>query len=107
LLWYLGAVIEMTAAANMFPGINEAAQGRQSELRRRWPDATPLGFYLAFAATPSWSDAGMLLATAGKRRRDRGRPTDPGDDHAGKCQHPEPELESRSSRGETAECCVI
>jgi hypothetical protein len=50
LLWYLEAVIEMTDAANVLPGINEAAQGWRSELRKRWPDATPLGLYPAFAA---------------------------------------------------------
>lgn len=49
LLWYLEAVIEMTAAASVLPGINEAAQGWLSELRLRWPDVTPLGLYPAFA----------------------------------------------------------
>jgi hypothetical protein len=49
LLWYLEAVIEMTAAAKVLPGINEAARGWLSQLRSRWPDATPLGFYPAFA----------------------------------------------------------
>jgi hypothetical protein len=52
LLWYLEVVIEMSDAANVLPGINEAARGWQSELRRRWPDATPLGFYPAFAVKP-------------------------------------------------------
>jgi hypothetical protein len=52
LLWYLEVVIEMTDAANVLPGINEAARGWQSELRWRWPDATPLGFYPAFAVKP-------------------------------------------------------
>jgi hypothetical protein len=49
LLWYIEAVIEMTAAANVLPGINGAARGWLSQLRSRWPDATPLGFYPAFA----------------------------------------------------------
>ena len=49
LLWYLEAVIDMTAAADVLPGINEAAHGWLSELRRRWPDSVPLGFYPAFA----------------------------------------------------------
>jgi hypothetical protein len=35
LLWYLEAVIEMTAAASVLPGINETAQGWLSELRLR------------------------------------------------------------------------
>jgi hypothetical protein len=52
LLWYLEAVIEMTAAASVLPGINETAQGWLSELRLRWPDATPLGLYPAFATKP-------------------------------------------------------
>jgi hypothetical protein len=50
LLWYLEAVISMTAAANVLPGIHDAAQGWQSELQNRWPDALPLGYYPAFAA---------------------------------------------------------
>lgn len=49
LLWYLEAVIEMTNAASVLPGINWAAQGWLSELRKRWPEATPLGLYPAFA----------------------------------------------------------
>jgi hypothetical protein len=52
LLWYLEVVIEMTDAANVLPGINEAAHCWQSELRKRWPDATPLGLYPAFAVKP-------------------------------------------------------
>jgi hypothetical protein len=52
LLWYLEAVVEMTAAAGVLHGINEAAQGWLSELRRRWPDAKPLGLYPAFARKP-------------------------------------------------------
>jgi hypothetical protein len=50
LLWYLQAVIEMTACANVLPGINAAAHGWLSELQRRWPDSSPLGLYPAFAA---------------------------------------------------------
>jgi len=49
LLWYLEAVIEMTETARVLPGISKAAQGWLSELRRRWPDAYPLGLYPAFA----------------------------------------------------------
>jgi hypothetical protein len=48
LLWYLEAVIVMTAAAGVVPGINEAASRWLAELRRRWPDAEPLGLYPAF-----------------------------------------------------------
>jgi phosphotransferase family enzyme len=53
LLWYLEAVIEMTDAANLLPGMNRVAQGWLLELRRRWPDATPLGLYPSFASKPS------------------------------------------------------
>jgi hypothetical protein len=52
LLWCLQAVIEMTACANVLPGLNEAVDGSLSELQRRWPDSLPLGFYPAFAASP-------------------------------------------------------
>ena len=52
LLWYLEAVIEMTDAASLLPGINKVAQGWLSELRRRWPESTPLGLYPAFATKP-------------------------------------------------------
>ena len=45
LLWYLEAVIGMSATANVLPGINETAQCWLSDLRTRWPDATPLGLY--------------------------------------------------------------
>jgi hypothetical protein len=40
----------MTDAANVLPGINKTAQDWLSELRRRWPETTPLGLYPAFAA---------------------------------------------------------
>jgi hypothetical protein len=50
LLWYLEAVIEMTDAAKALPGINQAARKWLSNLRGRWPDAKPLGFYPAFSA---------------------------------------------------------
>ena len=53
LLWYLEAIIRQTEAANLLPGINETARGWLSELRRRWPDAAPLGLYPAFASKPS------------------------------------------------------
>ena len=53
LLWYLEAVIEMTDTTNVLPGTNRVAQGWLSELRRRWPDATPLGLYPGFANVPS------------------------------------------------------
>jgi hypothetical protein len=52
LLWYLEVVIEMTDATNVLPGINRTARAWLLELRRRWPDATPLGLYPAFARTP-------------------------------------------------------
>ena len=52
LLWYLEAVIEMTDAASLLPNINKTAQGWLLELRRRWPEATPLGLYPAFATKP-------------------------------------------------------
>jgi hypothetical protein len=52
LLWYLQAVIDMTACANVLPGISGAAHGWLSELQRRWPDSLPLGFYPAFATSP-------------------------------------------------------
>jgi hypothetical protein len=52
LLWYLEAVIEMTDAAQVLPGINQAARAWLSDLHGRWPDAEPLGFYPAFAARP-------------------------------------------------------
>jgi hypothetical protein len=52
LLWYVEAVIEMTDAAHVSPGINRAAQDWLSELRRRWPDANPLGLYPCFASKP-------------------------------------------------------
>ena len=53
LLWYLESAIEMTDAANVLPGVNRTAQGWLLELRRRWPDATPLGLYPGFAGKPS------------------------------------------------------
>jgi hypothetical protein len=49
LLWYLEAVIEMTETARVLPGISKATQGWLLELRRRWPDAYPIGLYPAFA----------------------------------------------------------
>jgi hypothetical protein len=49
LLWYLEAVIAMTASAGVLPGINAAAQGWLAELRRRWPETVALGVYPAFA----------------------------------------------------------
>jgi hypothetical protein len=49
LLWYLEAVIGMTASAGLLPGINATARGWLAELRRRWPEAEPLGLYPAFA----------------------------------------------------------
>jgi len=53
LLSYLEAVIEMTDIAQVLPGMNRAAQGWLLELRRRWPDAIPLGLYPSFASKPS------------------------------------------------------
>jgi hypothetical protein len=52
LLWHLEAVIEMTDAANILPGISRAAESWLLELRRRWPDASPLGLYPGFASKP-------------------------------------------------------
>jgi phosphotransferase family enzyme len=52
LLWYLEAVIEMTDAARVLPGINKVAQDWLAELRRRWPDVDPLGLYPGFASKP-------------------------------------------------------
>jgi len=52
LLWYLEAVIEMTDAASVLPRLNRVAQGWLLELRRRWPDAVPLGLYASFASKP-------------------------------------------------------
>jgi hypothetical protein len=48
LLWYLEAVVEMTCAAAVLPGINRTATSWLSELKARWPDARPLGLYPAF-----------------------------------------------------------
>jgi hypothetical protein len=50
LLWYLEAVVAMTDAAGVLPGIAAAAGGWLRDLRNRWPDASPLGLYPAFAA---------------------------------------------------------
>jgi hypothetical protein len=50
LLWYLQAVIDITASADVLPGIHEAAHGWLSELERRWPESLPLGLYPAFSA---------------------------------------------------------
>lgn len=52
LLWYLQTVIEMTASVNVLPGINAAAAGWLSKLQHRWPEASPLGLYPAFAPPP-------------------------------------------------------
>jgi hypothetical protein len=48
LLWYLEAVIEMTNAAGVLPGINQVATSWLLELKTCWPDAAPLGLYPAF-----------------------------------------------------------
>jgi Phosphotransferase enzyme family len=53
LLWYLQAVIDMTASADVLPGINAAAHGWLSALQRRWPESSPLGLYPAFAGDPA------------------------------------------------------
>jgi len=58
LLWYAEAVIEMTDAAHVLPGINSAAQDWLSEMRRRWPDVYPLGLYPGFASKPMTSAKG-------------------------------------------------
>jgi hypothetical protein len=52
LLWYVEAVIEMTDAAHVLPGVNRTARDWLSELRRRWPDVDPLGLYPGFASKP-------------------------------------------------------
>jgi hypothetical protein len=49
LLWYLEAVIDMTAAAGVLPGIRQAAANWLLQLRALWPDALPLGEYPCFA----------------------------------------------------------
>jgi hypothetical protein len=48
LLWYLEAVVDMTGAVGVLPGINRTATNWLSELTARWPDAVPLGLYPAF-----------------------------------------------------------
>jgi hypothetical protein len=53
LLWYLEEAIEMTDATNVLPGMNRAAQRWLLELRRRWPDAIPLGLYPCFTSKQS------------------------------------------------------
>lgn len=53
LLWYLDAVIRITDEANVLPGIRKAARSWLAELSSRWPIATPLGVYPAFALTTS------------------------------------------------------
>ena len=50
LLWYLEQVIAMTAAARVLPGLTESAAAWLSDLRCRWPDTVPLGYYPAFAS---------------------------------------------------------
>jgi hypothetical protein len=52
LLWYLQAVIEITDSASVLPGVNKTARGWLSELKRCWPDASPLGLYPSFASKP-------------------------------------------------------
>jgi hypothetical protein len=52
LLWYLEAVIEMTDAAEVLPGINQAARAWLLALRGRWAETKPLAFYPAFSAKP-------------------------------------------------------
>ena len=49
LLWYLEQVIAMTTAARVLPGLGESAQAWLADLRGRWPDTVPLGYYPAFA----------------------------------------------------------
>lgn len=48
LLWYLEAVVDMTARAGILHEINATAGIWLTELRRRWPTATSLGLYPAF-----------------------------------------------------------
>jgi hypothetical protein len=50
-LWYLEFVVATTAAAGVLRGINGSVSEWLAELRCRWPDASPLGVYPAFAAT--------------------------------------------------------
>jgi Phosphotransferase enzyme family len=50
LLWYLEAMIELTGAAGVLPGLRATADIWLADLRRSWPDTTPLGAYPAFAA---------------------------------------------------------
>jgi len=48
LLWYLQAVIEMTEAATVLPGLRAVAKLWLLDLQRRWPNARTLGLYPAF-----------------------------------------------------------
>lgn len=50
LLWYLEAVIDMTARARVLPGMALLAETWLADLRGRWPATDPLPVYPAFAA---------------------------------------------------------
>jgi hypothetical protein len=49
LLWYLQTIVRMTDEADVLPGIKRAAQAWLADLSGRWPGATPLGLFPAFA----------------------------------------------------------
>ena len=53
LLRYLDTAIGITEEADVLPGTRKAARSWLAELSYRWPDATPLSFYPAFASTTS------------------------------------------------------
>ncbi len=53
LLWYLQAVVRMNDEADVLPGIKRAVQAWLADLSDRWPDATPLGLFPAFASGAS------------------------------------------------------
>ena len=49
LLWYLGHTIETTGAAGVLPGLGDSARAWLKDLRSRWPEAAPLGYFPAFS----------------------------------------------------------
>jgi hypothetical protein len=53
LLWYLEAVADITATGGVLPGLEKTVADWLTELRKRWPDASSLGFYPAFLTSAS------------------------------------------------------
>jgi hypothetical protein len=49
LLWYLEHVIATTSAVDVLPGLGDSARAWRADLRSRWPEATPLGYFPAFS----------------------------------------------------------